>query len=207
MAKKYGKRDLNACTTLDISEDDVLEAMKDIKGYLDITPGDFKELYRHVFRHALERVLKKFKTGDVMTRDVFSVYRETSTEEIAQLMSAKGVTGLPVIDKENRVIGIISETDFLSQLGSKAPQSFMDVIAQCLKSKGCVALPMLKQRAEDIMTSPVVTVMEDIPVTEIAAIMTDKKINRVPVTDREGRLIGLVSRADIVQTSCALAVH
>ncbi|SPD71787.1 CBS domain protein [uncultured Desulfobacterium sp.] len=205
MTKNSKIKKYNAGIPLDISEEDIMEAMKDIKGYIDITPGDFKELYRLGYRHAIERLSKFFKAGDVMTREVYSITRETSTEEIAQVMASKGVTGLPVIDNENRVIGIVTETDFLSQLGSKDAKSFMDIIAQCLRSKGCVALPLRKQKAQDIMTSPVVTVTEDTAVTQVAAIMTEKGINRVPVTDRQGRLIGIVSRADIVQVSCELA--
>ena len=68
----------------------------------------------------------------------------------------------------------------------------MSLVASCLKSKGCVALPIKKQEAADLMSSPAVTVGPDTSVKEIAAIFTDKGINRVPVTDADGRLLGLV---------------
>jgi CBS-domain-containing membrane protein len=205
MAENFNNRCLSSCAPHDISDDDIINAMKDIKGYLDITPGDFKTLYRLAYTHAIERLSHLFKASDVMTKKVFFVKKDAATEEVAHMMATQGVSGVPVVEDKGEVVGIISETDFLFHMGSKDTRSFMDVIAQCLRNKGCVALPIKKQKAEDIMTSPAVTVRPDTPVSEIAAIMTEKRINRVPVTDSEGKLIGIVSRADIVQTSCALA--
>ena len=99
---------------------------------------------------------------------------------------------------------IISEKDFLLHMGSKDTRSFMDVVAQCLSNKGCVAITMRQQKAEDIMTSPAITIREDTPVSEIVNIFTKKNINRVPVTDDQGNLLGIVARADILQSSFQL---
>ena len=60
---------------------------------------------------------------------------------------------------------------------------------------------MHQQKAEDIMTSPAITVREDTPVSEIATIFTEEEINRVPVTDDGGKLLGIVAREDIVKSS------
>jgi CBS domain-containing protein len=64
-------------------------------------------------------------------------------------------------------------------------------------------MPMRRQKAEAIMTSPAITVRKDTPVFEIANMFTEKNINRTPVTDRNHKLIGIVTRADIVRSSCA----
>ena len=205
MRRKKKHINFDACTPFDISDDDVISAMKEIKGYLDITPGDFKELYLHAYSHAIERVSRLFNAEDVMTREVIFVEKDTPTEEIAHIMAARGISGVPVVDNDRKVVGIISEADFLFQMGSKDTLSFMEVIASCLENKGCTALAIKKQKAEDLMSSPAISVQPDIAVTEIASIMREKNINRVPVVDREGKLIGIVSRDDIVQTSCALA--
>ncbi len=195
----------DACTPFEISDDDVIKAMKGIKGYLDITPGDFKELYRHAYEQGIERISKLFNAGDVMTREVLFVKKDTSTEDVAHIMAKKNISGVPVVDDGN-VVGIISKADFLFQMGSRDTKSFMEVIAHCLTNKGCTALSIRKQTAEDIMTSPVVNVRPEVPVSKIAAIMKEKKINRLPVVDEKGKLIGIVSRDDIVQASCALAM-
>ncbi len=204
MTKNHQNNTINACSPFDISDDDVLKAMKDINGYLDITPGDFKELYRLAFRRAAERLMNLFKARDVMTEKVFFVKRDTLTEDVARMMATEGITGVPVVEAEDRVIGVISEKDFLFNLGSKDTRSFMEVIAHCLENKGCVALSMRKQKAEDIMISPAITISAETPVSQIAGLLTEKKINRVPVTDKKGKLIGIVARSDLIQASCAL---
>lgn len=65
---------------------------------------------------------------------------------------------------------------------------------------------MHQQKAEEIMTSPAITVREDVPVSEIANILTEKNISRVPVTDQLGKLLGIVAKADIAQLSCLSSI-
>jgi len=61
---------IDACVPVDISDEDIYEAMKDISGYLDITPADLKEVYLKAYRHAVTRLTRSVKVRDVMTRDV-----------------------------------------------------------------------------------------------------------------------------------------
>jgi CBS domain-containing protein len=185
----------------EISDDDIYAAMKDIQGYLDISPADLKEIYKLAYRHALQRITRSVKARDIMTRQVFSVRRDTPLRAVAELMAEKTVSGIPVLDENDRIAGIISEKDFLGHLGAGDKIHFMSVIAECLQGKGCIAMPMRSQKAEDIMTSPAVTVEEDAATIEIAGIFAEKQINRVPVIDREGKLTGIISRADIVRAS------
>jgi CBS domain-containing membrane protein len=186
---------------LDLKEEDILEAMRAIPGYLDITPGDFKEIYLLAFEHALERLSRDVTAAEIMTRDVVTVNPETPVAEVAAAMGRRGVSGLPVVDAENKVVGMISEKDFLLSMGVAEPRNFMSLVAGCLKTKGCVALPIKKALAQDIMNSPAVTVPPEAPVRTIAAELTGKGINRVAVTDPSGRLLGLVSRGDIVKAT------
>ena len=189
---------------VDMSDEDILDAMKSIPGYLDITPGDFKEIFRYAYRHAIERIAQSLVAKDVMTVKLITVTLDTSLKETAANMAAHGISGVPVIDERNTVVGVISEKDFLFHMGEKKTRSTMEVIAQCLSSKGCVAVSMRTGIAKDIMTSPVLTVFEDTPVFEIVTIFAEKNINRVPVTDKNGQLVGIVARADIFRTTCAL---
>jgi len=189
---------------VNMSDEDILDAMKSIPGYLDITPGDFKEIFGYAYRHAIERIAQSLLAKDVMTDKVIYVAAATSLRETATTMATHGISGLPVINDRGTVAGVISEKDFLFHMGDKKTRSIMHVIAQCLASKGCVAISMRTGRAKDIMTSPAHTVFETTPIFEIASIFADKNINRVPVLDKKGHLVGIVARADIFQTMCAL---
>ena len=191
---------------LDISDEDILKAMKDINGYLDITPRDFKEVYLSAYRHAVERLTHAVTAGDIMTRAVVYVEKDSPMEAVADKLSRHLISGVPVVDGDKKVIGMISEKDFFTGMGGQKEGTFMGVVAQCLKNKGCIAVSMRRQTAQDIMTSPAITVGESTPVFEIAKIFTEKKINRIPVVGHGDNLTGIVTRSDIVRSSCALPV-
>jgi CBS-domain-containing membrane protein len=118
-----------------------------------------------------------------------------------------GEKGIPVVDEAGRVAGVISEKDFLRRMGVTGPQNFMALVASCLKSKGCVALPIKKQKAADLMSAPAVTVSPETSLKDIAAIFAARKINRAPVTDAGGRLLGIVTRGDLVKATGGEKVH
>lgn len=184
---------------IDLTEDDVREAMAEIPGYLDITPGDFQELYRLALRHAWQRLRRSMTTREVMTAPVVAVRPESPLDEVAERMARARVSGVPVVDASERVVGVVSEADFLSRMSDAAGRSFLGVIARCLRGKGCPAASFRGRTAADIMSSPPVTVLEDTPITEVAALMTASHVNRVPVVSRQGRLVGIVSRADLIR--------
>ncbi len=195
------KKDLRPLSPLDISDNDIMEAMKEIGGYVDITPGDARQIYRLAYRHALERLLLAAKAKDVMTKDVVSVRKETPLRDVAELMARHGISGVPVVEEDGTVAGVISEKDFLFHLGFENARSFMEVVAQSLNGTGCISFCLREETAGHIMRSPAVTVQEETPVAEIAAIFTKKKINRVPVVTTTGEMTGIVSRTDIVRSS------
>jgi CBS domain-containing membrane protein len=195
-------QDIEACEPVDISDDDIYEAMKDISGYLDITPGDFKEVYLKAYRHAVLRLTRSVRVIEVMTKDVAAVSGDTPLEDVAEIMAARKVSGVPVIDGDGKVIGVVSEKDLLSVMGAGAASNFMEVIAHCLKGRSCLAVPVREKVAADIMSSPAVTVKEETPVMEVADLFTQRGVNRVPVVDANGRMVGIVSRGDVVRSSC-----
>lgn len=192
---------IDACVPVEISDDDIFEAMTQIPGYLDITPGDFKEVYLKAYQHALQRLTRSVHVKEVMTIEVAAVLRSTSIREVAELMARRRVSGVPVLNTDRSVAGVISERDFLRTMGGEQSATFMDVIADCLRGGKCLAAPMRIQCAEDIMTAPPVTVNPDTSVMEVANIMARQRINRVPVVDATGRLVGIASRADVVRSS------
>jgi len=190
---------------VDISDDDILKAMREIEGYLDITPADFKEVYQIAYQHAVERLMHFIKARDIMTKEVVFVKKETSLQETAEIMASHGIAGVPVTGDNGEVVGVISEKDFLFHMSSKEATSFMTIIVQCLKNNRCVAVPLRDQKAENIMTKPAITVDENTPLSEIINVFAQKNINRVPVLNPEKKLAGIVSRADILQTSFSTA--
>src|SRR5208283_5524046 len=125
MDKTTKKKDIPM--EIEISDDDIFEAMKDIQGYLDITPADLKEIYRFAYRHAYDRIMKSVRARDIMTREVFAVRRSTPLEEVAEVMAARGISGVPVVEDDGKIAGVISGKDFLANMGAKDKMNFMAV--------------------------------------------------------------------------------
>jgi CBS domain-containing membrane protein len=201
MAKRSKGKDMGIPNSVDITDEDVYDAMKEIPGYLDITPGDFKEVYRHAYRRAVERLKRSIKAKDVMTRDVVFVDIKTPMKEVAQALGSHGISGLPVVDLEGKVVGVISEKDFLRHMGAQDKMTFMAFVAERLKEAWCVDESIGERTAGEMMTSPAVTIDENKPVIEIATLFKEKNINRAPVINQQGGLVGLVSRADIIEST------
>ena len=138
---------------------------------------------------------------DVMTTEVVTVSPDTSVSEIAQLLLKHCISAVPVVDDKNGVIGIVSEGDLM-----RRPESDTDLRARSWWLMMMTDAQRLAgeynkthgQRASDVMTKNVTVVDEDTPVTEIAQILEEKHIKRVPVV-RNGSLIGIVSRANLIR--------
>lgn len=195
---------IRECDPVDISEQDVLNAMKAMRGYIDITPADFKEVYRAAYRLATQRIVNTLTAADVMSASVHSIGLQMDLIETADLLAEKGISGAPVVDAEGKIVGVVSEKDFLVQMGAGKTRSFMHVIATCLKNKGCVATPMRNRVVQDIMTAPAITATADMSVAKISTLFAEKNINRLPIIDSDGRPVGIVTRSDLVHSYCML---
>mgnify|MGYP006439190691 CR=1 FL=1 len=194
------KSDDTGTSPVDLANEDIIAAMNKMQGYIEITPADFMEIYRFSYNHAVDRIARSMRAKDVMTRKVICVHQDTSLVETAERMASANISGVPVINGNDDPVGVISEKDFLKKMGAEPSGSFMGVISQCLKNKGCVALPIRGKTAADIMSAPAVAVAPERPLSEISQLFAEKQINRVPVVDTGGRVIGIVSRADMVNS-------
>ena len=135
---------------------------------------------------------------DLMTTDVTTVGADTSLKEVAGILAAKHVSGLPVVDGNSRVLGVISEADILEK--EAGPSEKRGGILGWLSSRGHEDLDakLSARSAEEAMTQPAITVTPGTQVAEAASIMTEKSVNRLPVVEDE-KLVGIVTRADLVR--------
>ncbi|MFO7298544.1 MAG: CBS domain-containing protein [Pseudomonadota bacterium] len=140
------------------------------------------------------------KARDIMSKNVITVRRETSVHEIAQLMTDKRISGVPVVAEDGTILGMVSESDLLrrAEIGTEPQRKWWlsffsdpDLLArQYRKTHGL--------KAEDVMSRPVVTIDEDADLSEIANTFEKRRVKRLPVV-RDGKLVGIISRADIVK--------
>jgi CBS domain-containing protein len=146
------------------------------------------------------QVFSMLTVRDVMTGSVVWVHRSTPLKEVARALIDNGISGVPVVDMDGAVLGMVTEADLLvKEQGADAIRH--RPLARFLGESRESTAQLVKlgaTSAADAMTAPAITITSDRSVREAAAIMTARRVNRLPVVD-DGRLIGIVSRADLVR--------
>jgi CBS domain-containing protein len=143
------------------------------------------------------------RVREIMTAPVLTVRHDTSVNEVAQILSRHGVSGVPVLDAEGHLVGIVTELDLIVRNGRLEIPTLVQVFDAVIP----LELPghlsnrlrhMLGTRAEDVMTREVRTVSPDTEVEDLVDLMVKRRVNPVPVVE-EGLLAGIVSRSDLVR--------
>ena len=144
------------------------------------------------------------KAADVMVSQVITVRRDTPVQEIANILLTRRISAVPVVDDSGALIGIVSEGDLIHrvEVGTERRHSWW---LKLFGDKGEIARDYLKShatRAVDVMTKRVITAPPDMPLGELASLLEQRRIKRVPIVDK-GKLVGIVSRANLVQALAA----
>ena len=181
----------------EISDEDLRDALREMKTYVDVTEEDLKKIYSIALKHARQRLQAKIMVEDVMTRKVVTARMDSGIHDVSALLSENRISGLPVVDEGNHVVGVVSEADLLSMAGMEKGHSFKDIVKHILGEP----VPRRKQgsRVGEIMSSPALTTRPEADIRDVAKILESKGIKRLPVVDEGNKLVGIVSRGDIVR--------
>lgn len=139
--------------------------------------------------------------ADVMTRDVITIAPDTTVEAVAKLLYEKQISGVPVVDEQNRVLGILSEGDLMAHtaaIGSGKPRSWWLRFFSDTASRAQEYLKTHGRTAFDVMSRSPMTVAPDASLAEVAGLLEKHRIKRLPVVDG-GKLVGIVSRANLLR--------
>lgn len=138
-----------------------------------------------------------------MTREVVTAHPDTSVNLVARLMAGKGISGVPVVSPEGELVGLVTELDMVERNTRLEGPAFFQILDGRipLETPGHYKKRlqhMLGALARDVMSDDVLTIGPDAEVEDVAELMFDEKANPVPVVE-DGRLVGIVSRADIIR--------
>jgi CBS-domain-containing membrane protein len=186
----------------EIISEDLRKARRELETYIDVTEEDLMKIYSLALRYAQERRSQQVPVTEVMTREVVTVKADAEMDEAVRLLSEKGVGGLPVVDDENRVVGVVTESDVLCMLGVEREHGFKDLMRYVLGEPYCKHKE--GGRVRDFMASPAVVVKSDQDTLEAARLLAQRRIKRLPVVDESNRLVGIITRADIVKAVAKL---
>lgn len=143
------------------------------------------------------------RVGDIMTKAVISVQPNTRVDEIARLMSQYHISGLPVVDADNYVVGVVTELDMIVRNTHFKLPNFIFIFDNMIP----LEMPghyrerlekVLGTTAQEIMSEPAVTTSPNATIEELAELMVDRRVNPIPVVE-DDQLVGIVSRSDIIR--------
>jgi len=145
----------------------------------------------------------ELKVRDIMITPVITVKPDTTVRELADILAQNKISGVPVVDDQDRVLGMVSEADVIVQDADLHFPYYIQFLEGVIYLQSVHKFEERFRKAfgskvSEIMTEDVISVSPDHTVREVATLMADRDVNRVPVTE-DGRLLGIVTRGDIVR--------
>lgn len=143
------------------------------------------------------------KAKDIMTRNVVTVHKSATIKEIAKVLVDNAISGVPVVDDDGKLVGIVSEGDLLHKEAIPKTPEYVNILGAMVFYNGLQRFnadfkKLLAEQATNIMTDKVVTISEEEGIEEIAQLMLEHSIKRLPVVKNQ-KIAGIVSRADLVK--------
>ena len=143
---------------------------------------------------------------DIMTKKVITVSKDATIGELSRLLLKNKISGVPVVDNEGRLLGMATDADIITEeSASNFPYYFDPLVIgygfiENIEKYQRDMKEYLNIKVEEIMTRRIKFIKKDSSVSEIARLMVRNKINRIPVVDENNKLIGIVTRADILKS-------
>lgn len=181
---------------LPLTDDDILDAMRHIPGYLDITTEDFRTIYHLSHHHAIDRMFGYVKAESLMREGFEPLTPDMHLDDAAKAIIRSGYKSLPVVDADGRVIGILTETDFLRRL---KVDTFLQLLLNILDGSSEFKNCCHQTPVSDAMTAPVVTITRDASFRQIIGALHHHDGRSMPVVDSGGHLQGLLLRKDVIR--------
>nr|WP_302598776.1 CBS domain-containing protein [uncultured Cellulosilyticum sp.] len=145
------------------------------------------------------------RARDIMKKNVIFVSKEEKVKDIVSILMQNHVSGVPVVDNNKQLVGIVTEKDLITKEKGLNISSYLEFVASILFIDGEIPYKQKYRHlnyltASDIMSSPVYAVHLDATIGEIASIMMNRRINRIPVINERNQLVGIIGRSDLLPT-------
>ncbi|MBW4486272.1 MAG: CBS domain-containing protein [Trichocoleus desertorum ATA4-8-CV12] len=148
--------------------------------------------------------------ADVMSRNPITVKPETPLQEVVQILATRRISGLPVVDQSDKLIGVVSETDLMWQETGATPPAYIMILDSVIYLENPARYERdlhkaLGQTVGEVMSRDPVTTSPDQLLQDAARLMHERSIHRLPVLDPNGHVVGVLTRGDIVRAMAAQA--
>jgi CBS domain-containing membrane protein len=188
---------------LGVTRDDISAVLAQYDLVLPVATDDLEDILHRAEIRAYDRRSGGITCAHVMSKDVQSVGPKTSLREALRHLREHHIKALPVVDLDNRVVGILTQTDLLDKAdwGMSAMGSGLGWRLRAISNSDRA----LKGKVEDIMSAPVKAARPETHLAQIVPFMADAGLHHLPVVDADGRLVGMVTQSDVMAAMFAVA--
>lgn len=138
---------------------------------------------------------------DIMTKKVITISKDATVAELAKLLIKHKISGVPIVDEKEELVGIVTEADIIVKISSLPfPISFSFAFLDSYDSYTKSTKEYMETRVEEIMSKNIKTAKENMPLSKVVNIMINNNINRIPILDDNNKLSGIITRADIMKS-------
>jgi CBS domain-containing membrane protein len=180
---------------IELSDEDIFDAMKQIQGYVDVFADDFRIIYHFAHRHAVQRLTAGLNAATLMRRNVPLLSPDMTLDVAALAIAQSGYKGLPVVDETGTVVGMLTETDFLNRL---KVSTFLELLLEMINDSYIFTHRCHETRVREAMTAPAVSVSIDAGFEQIFRSFREHEGRTMPVINSVGQLQGLLLRKDFL---------
>lgn len=189
--------DPTAMQRVGISQDDLHQALKHFDSYIDVSEVDLDEIYKLAGMRSYQRKMGEILCADIMSRDLITAEYGTELEDAWAQLRFHKIKAMPVVDRAQRVIGIITLVDFLKRADLKTYATFQEKLVKFIRRSSC----MTSDKPEvvgQIMATPVFTARDDAHIVELVPLLSEQGLHHIPIVNAEKRLVGMVTQSDLI---------
>ena len=198
-ASRHETKDPLPTARLGITSEDLDSVLARYNQVLDISRDDLQAILLETEMQAYQRRFGVTRCADVMSRDVRSVMFGTELEEAWEMLHRHRLTAMPVLDRGNRVVGIVTKADFIAHTRAGTYSGLARALGMLLRPIRHTH-SIKPEVVGQIMYKEVRTAFEEQPVVELVPLMSDAGLHSIPVVDAEGRLVGMITQSDMIAT-------
>jgi len=184
----------------ELQPEDFRNALRELDSYIDVTVEDLMHINQMAQKHAQLRAAEQLSVRDIMTRDVATVQPDTPLRDAARVLLELRISGLPVTEAGGKLVGVVTEADFLSAMGipSHHPaHSLWHTLESMFRQQP--NMQVVPEQVADIMAKQVITVSPSKSLHDAIDLMKKHHVKRLVVVDDEHKVLGIITRSNLVQ--------
>jgi len=181
-----------------LNTEDIQNALKDMNAYIDVAEKDLEDIYTRASLHAVRRRMGKVTCDDVMSRNVATAEFGDELATVWEMMRTRKLKGVPIVDRAQRIIGIVTIVDFLKRVDKTEHTHplFLDRLRALIRRTSGLSTTKPEVVGE-IMSTPVMTARWDTHIVSLIPLFSEHGIHHLPIVDADGRIVGMVTQTDL----------